>query len=749
MANVYQTNVQIGGTINPSLYNAVGLTAKQMAILQKHVQGFNSLAKQSQASLSGLPPTLQKANAQITQMNSGLITMGNLIPKLVIGDLIASGIRAGIRAIDEMIGKVHDLADEALKVRGQFERSEWALGNILGSRVLGAKLQSQLNQLGRNQFGGIALSETAKQYAAAGVPIQNILGTVKQSANIVAATGGGKEELEQFSQHRLRVWNRGYLDPRALQALGRQGVPLLETLEGMYGQTPFIERNKKGEATKINPAGRESIQAMLTHHKITSEMVDKAFAKMVATGGIAADGMKKHAEIWEGAVEKITQEWKLLEDDFGEVEERMFTPILNWFNSSGIWNSAHEWISQARSWADGVINYFKAYDLSKTLGPTFDNIEIVWAKINKMVEDQFGTFTNPATGNVEKFLKPSTLDQLSQVLDKINQTVERIWNLGSALENLNNRLKPLYDAVNWIIDKLSKIDDILYSKLVPFLGGKIGESPIYGSGQNVSIIQERLDALIKANAPQSEIDKVRESLIKAGGVNKDSTDANTDALNKLTDALDFFNPQFSPSVAGTGGIALGGNYGLHGPLSDKPNETYYEHPDTEGRSSQFGPRGNRLGYGYGVGLGEKIAAQYNAPLGSWITMRLPNGKIITRQRNETSARSRGIEFVSPSTDEKSYGSGRTEILKVSPNKPNESSGDDTLYDLRPKQRGESSEDYNKRLGKSSTGASITNHYHIYAMDSTGVDAVLREHGEKFYENHIRHHRNELSRGAWA
>jgi hypothetical protein len=45
------------------------------------------------------------------------------------------------------------------------------------------------------------------------------------------------------------------------------------------------------------------------------------------------------------------------------------------------------------------------------------------------------------------------------------------------------------------------------------------------------------------------------------------------------------------------------------------------------------------------------------------------------------------------------------------------------------------------------GASVTNNYPIYALDSTGVDAVLREQGKKIYQNSIYHRRNDLSRSA--
>jgi hypothetical protein len=47
-------------------------------------------------------------------------------------------------------------------------------------------------------------------------------------------------------------------------------------------------------------------------------------------------------------------------------------------------------------------------------------------------------------------------------------------------------------------------------------------------------------------------------------------------------------------------------------MSDDSNQTYYEHPDTEGSSSQYGPAGNKLSYGYGVGLGKSFGNTFRS-----------------------------------------------------------------------------------------------------------------------------------------
>jgi hypothetical protein len=74
----------------------------------------------------------------------------------------------------------------------------------------------------------------------------------------------------------------------------------------------------------------------------------------------------------------------------------------------------------------------------------------------------------------------------------------------------------------------------------------------------------------------------------------DASKANQTSLESLTRTVDLLNVILSRNAAGGAGW-LGG---AGGPLSDIDNTLYYEHPDTEGRSSQFGPKNNRLGYAF-------------------------------------------------------------------------------------------------------------------------------------------------------
>jgi hypothetical protein len=80
--------------------------------------------------------------------------------------------------------------------------------------------------------------------------------------------------------------------------------------------------------------------------------------------------------------------------------------------------------------------------------------------------------------------------------------------------------------------------------------------------------------------------------------------------------------------------------------SDKGYKVFEQYP-WEGRSSRYGPKGNHLSAGEGVGVGKNIARSLELRQGDWIHM--PD--IGWRQINEFSSKHNGIEFFATHRDE--------------------------------------------------------------------------------------------------
>lgn len=95
-------------------------------------------------------------------------------------------------------------------------------------------------------------------------------------------------------------------------------------------------------------------------------------------------------------------------------------------------------------------------------------------------------------------------------------------------------------------------------------------------------------------------------------------------------------PQLPPSGGGGPPSSGGGKSDVHGAV--------YEQYGWEGHAANFGPHGNRLGEGYGVGLGVDKQKEVGAKFGDWVRIDFGNGTSMIRQVNETSERPSGVEF---------------------------------------------------------------------------------------------------------
>ena len=81
-------------------------------------------------------------------------------------------------------------------------------------------------------------------------------------------------------------------------------------------------------------------------------------------------------------------------------------------------------------------------------------------------------------------------------------------------------------------------------------------------------------------------------------------------------------------------------------MSAKSYKVFEQYP-WEGHSSKYGPKGNRLSSGYGVGVGRNIRRSLQVRQGDWIHM----PEIGWRQINESSSKNNGVEFFATYRDQ--------------------------------------------------------------------------------------------------
>jgi hypothetical protein len=139
--------------------------------------------------------------------------------------------------------------------------------------------------------------------------------------------------------------------------------------------------------------------------------------------------------------------------------------------------------------------------------------------------------------------------------------------------------------------------------------------------------------------------------------------------------------------------------------------TAFEEYPWEGHSSNYGPKGNRLGEGYGVGLGVVRQANTGARFGDWVRVGFADGTSVVRQVNETSSRANGVEFY---TSKRGEWERHGKVQSV------------------------------EKVGSPQSSINVTNNFTIQALDHHGVDVVLREHGHKIAAHVRRSFRDSLS-----
>jgi hypothetical protein len=137
--------------------------------------------------------------------------------------------------------------------------------------------------------------------------------------------------------------------------------------------------------------------------------------------------------------------------------------------------------------------------------------------------------------------------------------------------------------------------------------------------------------------PLKNPDVLDQSLLSQLRANEDDQ-KQIDLLTKLTDFV-----LGTKSGGGGSGGSSGGGFSLGSGYSDKKGAVYEEY-GWEGHSSNFGPKGNRLGEGYGVGLGIAEQASVGAHFGDTVKIHFADGTEMVRKINETSARAHGVEF---------------------------------------------------------------------------------------------------------
>jgi hypothetical protein len=235
---------------------------------------------------------------------------------------------------------------------------------------------------------------------------------------------------------------------------------------------------------------------------------------------------------------------------------------------------------------------------SDELGAMLEPIQKQWTQFNNWMDSFFKIYLDPATGNTAYALKAGPADKLKNVIaemEGIFADIAKFFTSDSmkALESMS------WHAVRKAVKNTMDYSQIFTDLMMGHWGdawkhaqehdawmkeqqAKIrGNSPPPVDSDAIRAAQDRVNSLVNAGASDEEIAKARQDLIDAEKAQTNSQQALKWSIDTLTSTL-----SGGGRAGGYGGGMTGGDRGL----SDVDNAVYYEHPDTEGSSSQKGPR---------------------------------------------------------------------------------------------------------------------------------------------------------------
>ena len=251
---------------------------------------------------------IDKATKPVQNVSKGLRT----------ADASAKTLNTSLKTVGRTIGKVFaalaifQVAKSIVTLGANMEQTRIAFTTFLGDAEKANVVIAQLNEFSNvTPFDNDAVIKSGRILLAAGIPAEQLTDKLKNIGDIAS---GANVPLEEMANIYAKTMNKGKLQAEELNQLGERSVPLLDHLAKKWGMT-------KGEVMKLGSQG-----------KITSDIMDKAFAEMTTGGGMFADMMKKQSESLGGRFSTLIGKMQMLGISIGEA----IGPALGIFVDLGI-----------------------------------------------------------------------------------------------------------------------------------------------------------------------------------------------------------------------------------------------------------------------------------------------------------------------------------------------------------------------------------------------------------------------------
>src|SRR5258707_252290 len=695
-------DIQIGGSIAPSLKAATGLTEKEIKRLGEASRIMNSIVRKQTTQTFDLMKRDSDAAGEHVKHEFEKMRES--------GEKAAEGIHkrfeklwdrfkefSGISALFGALGTgaaafgVAELGKEGVAIYNARQKLIERQNAIVGAQRA-RELREQIERTeGRTGFGFEQQMAAATKISGArpGQTAEQVATTLQHLQDLA----GVPEKLDQTVSAFTNVFVRGQLSPRALKGFfDATGINLRTELARTFHVSPDEMTKlmgKKGLAPSVLIAGLE-----------------KTIARLTAVGGAFHGRAETFLKTFEGIQLRFKYLWENFASGFGHVVENLITPIAN--NLLDIFSNERmgEMFKNLQDWATRM-----GYAVSFLIGEIQKSgIEVQFQKIGQAISQLFGGF------NLNTFFKDVFVG--SDIKRVLTATGE-FWTTGlaKAMDTVAEISKKLGDVSRFILDHFEQVKQImigivalLVAERVAIMATNIGK--LFGIGgvatggagasgalgaaavPGLLLAQQTatdysnperkavLQAEFKKEQQAARMGDTQEKLNRALLQGQDAALAVSSTQNNLATATDLLTENFSKlnnTIAGGGGNGGGGGGGGGGgafcgtpipyrkgsggfPTETTPTAQGYrilEEYSYEGRSSQIGPRGNVIKTGE-IGLGHELEKQYNIKQGDWVQTSGHGWRKVTESSNSAY----GIEYHADKPGQFAGGSEREKILSV-------------------------------------------------------------------------------------
>jgi hypothetical protein len=472
---VQSLNIEINGRVNPQVL-------RMISDMEKRLKDFGASTRTQSAILNRFYSQAfdgaNKAARTTDKLVESMRRVGEIAGGVSIGAMFSEGLDLAIDKMRQLV----DLGKEAFSKAADFQRTTEQLQIEMGGSALQASQAMKQLQYWSYPIQDGAVSEAYRQLLSSGFSPEEALKREKQLGDIAASTTPSGESASQHLKALNEAYNKsikgGTILERNLYMFEDAGVKIRPFLEqAMHMQTGSLGSLQDEESlTRL----RKAIKKGELSANTLSLFLDQATS---ATGKYY-QGAQKMSHDALGALSTFQDKWDFFVRSVGSLTLDLVTDILNAINDSFSfekYTEIQDWFDKVRGQIDSVFRAIGSYMSTVASPDIMRHLEAVGDVFGQMfkhmtcgfdIAKMYTSVDIPNVGRVD--VMNATGDQyMAEFTKGIDSALDKLREFGVRLDAIMTRLEPFIKVFNAMTSMFQVIDDFLYGKMLPFFMDKM------------------------------------------------------------------------------------------------------------------------------------------------------------------------------------------------------------------------------------------------------------------------------------